>query len=259
MLHRQNTQSNMNVHQALVNTDKQFVLWWHAKCACTSLKCCVAQTVGKEVTWLNANQASAGWGCEGTLIHATMLRDPAYEYEYFKDFFNFTVVRNPFARIVSHFRQQIKAKPEFNTLQRFPVKWQKYKTFRDFIQLILRATDGQLEHHVATYSHAMKGVTLHQVLKIPIPDRELATLFRQLGTESSTLRLTNTTTYTGVSECCADWPLDRFVTTRLSPSWECYYDQKLIDLVAWRYREDLQTFFPELNEDNNYRVMPRGT
>lgn len=157
------------------------------------------------------------------------------------DYFHFTVVRHPLARLVSHYRQQIDGQPAFSLIEDRSIGGQTYDTFRDFAELVLLNNPNSLDAHVAPMFPAIDGIRLDMSLtttsmnhmwntlpiqgNVPLPDR---------GRKD-----------TKMVSCCADWPSERFLETNERPPWQCYYDSDLRkDAIAY-FSQDVSRWFSE--------------
>lgn len=236
----------MIILNSLVNEKRGFVLWWHAKAGCTSLKSWYMETMGQPAPELLGSPMLP----DGTSVHGACENMPHYNPKKHANLIHFTVVRNPLPRLVSHFRQQIAAQPQpgwragpaWNLDTGRAPQRQYYCTFREYVGVICSVPDYRLESHVHPYSHTLKG--LPSVLEIHLEeiDQSWPDLLRALGLLPQPLAWRMPTIYT-TTEFCGDWLLKRF-PVNVMPQWQCYYDTELQQQVREKYHEDFERFYP---------------
>ncbi len=238
----------MHPGRSFVNEQRRFVMWTHPKCASTSLKSWFGKTLGYRVA-PNENGVWCFW--RGPLpadpddhtVHQMAGSFPHYRPEIHLDFFHFTVVRNPLARLVSHYRQEadFAPSPAYNLILNKPPEEQRYDTFRQFAEIILGTPPEDLNPHVAPLSPSLEGAPLTRTLRLEEIDAEWPPLMRQLGLPDDPL--VNRWPRNRLRGCCVDWPQERFFQAGLRPDWQDYYDPPLRKAVCDCFREDLERWY----------------
>ena len=224
----------MDTARSLVSVEHKFVLWWHQKAACTTLRAWFAQVLGHEVDWTFGPQVN------GRSIHALPM--PIYAPKQHGGYYHFTVVRNPRARLVSHYRQQI-VQPGYTTNGERTHHQQAYSSFRDFVGIVCTTPPERLDQHVAPQWPVVEGVKLDAVVHLEQMEAEWAPVVAKLGVDHIPLRPVNLHRYTEPVECCADWRPEQFLDEGLRPPWECYYDDTLLAITQIPFAEDLERWY----------------
>ncbi len=232
----------MIIGNSLVNEECGFVLWWHAKAGCTSLKAWYLETMGEPVP----DELRSPIISQDLSVHQACDDMPRYEAEKHAKLIHFTVVRNPFSRLVSHFRQQVSAGPLGlldidKTLQQ-----QRYDSFRQFVGVVCGTPEHRMESHIMPYSRVLRGVCLHAILPLEKIDDGCGwlALMRALELPQKYLAWRMRTPHTDDTAFCGDWPSERFREDYSRPAWPCYYDDTLRQQVKEKYHDDFERFYP---------------
>lgn len=222
--------------RSLVHHQQQFVVWHHPKCASTTVKSWFCAAMGDESVWQDGRRV------HGQSIHDWVSQYPhAYPEQPYPDYFHFTVVRHPLARLASHYRQQVQSPdgPAYTLRPRMSAGDQIFDTFRDFCEIVLFTDPSDLDPHCAPICPALQGVTLDRVL---YTDTMNATWSSLPITPNPVLPGTGSRP-TEPARCCVDWPSGRFRETEARPPWTCYYDAALRSDMEDYFREDIARFF----------------
>jgi len=213
--------------RSLVCEQYRFVLWWHPKAACSSLK---------KWFYLVENNGKS----PPSDIHVYYNRHAVkYRCDKYGGFFHFTVVRHPLARLVSHYRQQIRA-PAFNLDLSRPRIQQAYSSFREFIGIVCSTPDERLNAHVAPQWPAIEDVEMDAIYRLENISRHCPLLsgagVPEYGLPEGSLPQVN------IDECCADWREEQFRQSDIRPRWQHYYDETLRSLVRFRFSSDFKWY-----------------
>lgn len=227
----------MDISRSLVSTQHKFVLWWHQKAACTMLKVWFATLLGHEVEYNPGPQVNR------KSIHNIVF--PHFKTDSHPGYFHFTVVRNPLARLVSVYRQQV-GKPEFNVDSGRPRIQQTYSSFRDFMGIVCSTPPERLEAHRSPQWPAVKGVPLDAVVHLERLEAEWPPVAERIGVADHPLPNLPIEWHmpkTEIVGCCADWPPERFQEENIRPHWQSYYDETLRAVAELRFADDLEHWY----------------
>lgn len=226
--------------RGLVNERLGFVLWWHPKAACTSLKCWFLRTMGFHI----ARLGDGPWVTmeHGESIHSVCNGLLPYDPECHELLRHVTVPRDPRARLVSHFRQRLSTLGWSGVIDvRGPRKEFCCQTFREFVAGVCATPSERLEHHLSHQATVIPPVRIEVM-----PFEQLPFLWprflRSLGLPPRPLLSRNFGRHQRATACCADWPAGRLAALPYGPTWRSYYDDSLAAMVARKYHDDFRRF-----------------
>lgn len=206
------------IPEGIVCHPYKFIYFPVPKAACSSLKQMIADICGLEQK-SNPNFIDFEW-VSGQRLHE------------FPDYFRFTVVRNPWDRLASCYENKIKSY--------FPYTFNRYNQvlqvkifypempFKQFVKRVVLIPDLLSDEHFRSQKRLVcdpKGhLLVHKVAKLENLDEDLTDIFKKLQLPNIKIPHFNQT-----SSC-------RY------KDYKDYYNDQLWDLVARRYRSDIEMF-----------------
>jgi len=193
---------------SLVWEPGRWVLWWHAKAACTSLKSWYLDLCRFRV----ARNALGQWGVGQSSVHNFVgPRGSHFDPDRHRNYFHWTVVRHPLARIVSHWDQQ---------------GVDKLGSLAEYVrELVVLGPDGQ-DIHVMPQVLGLWGLSMHAVLRLEEIGEAWPRMMRFLG--------------------LPDDPLPVRTARGAGAMWRTRFADPLVRDVAERYyAADLAEFYPD--------------
>lgn len=144
----------------------------------------------------------------------------------YDDLFSFIIVRNPWDRLVSAWKDKVK-KQWTDRLDPFRIRfYKKYKDmeFKDFV-MSLDVDTIRLENHIKPVVHLSPLANIKYIGRLETVWQDCSYIFSTLGLEFKQLQFTNSTTpWSPGSPFC---------------KYNEYYDNETRDKVAHLYREDI--------------------
>jgi len=236
--------ARIDASRSMVVPEHGFVLWFHPRSMSTSLKAWVLELLGYEVV---ATGGTPAWTVEGRSIHAARDLAPSYDPQLHEDFFHFTVVKHPLARLASHFRQQahvVKAHRLHLDTRYEPLNEWPEGTFRKYVEKLVNVPQEYVDPHVQQQSWPIPAnhvfVVQSEHLNRDWPNAVTALAAAGRPPRHNVSRQTPPDTYLG--GYCADWPIRWFAERDCWPRWEVFYDDTLLGLAAEHYRPDFERF-----------------
>lgn len=231
----------MDRAHALVDPHNRYVLWWNARCGCTSAKAWYLKALGFSLGPLA--DRTLGVPILGASIHDVVDKlAPRIPFPHDSlATIEAAIVRNPFARLVSHFQGFIGRHPGAPHVLNLKSPQQAYNTFREFVKIICDTPNCFLEQHVALQTDAWKtrSPTLIRLEEI---DKEWAYWLVRVRMHpdmfpKQNCRMPGPET----SKPLADVPMEALAEYNGSfPPWRNYYDKHLLHSVRLKYAPDFQ-------------------
>jgi len=198
----------------LIFDDKKLVFLVLAKNACTSIKITLGKTYGIRTDHIHD---WANWKIR-------LARLKKHEKQYFK----FAFVRNPYARIVSCYRNKVLLKEEqLSSIDGYPFYCIKANiSFEKFVKKIVRIPDFLADIHFKSQYSVLyqRGQLLTDYLgKVENIEQDWKKLAQWYGLEANLVHSNNSTEKESVYR-----------------DYKLYYTQELAELVYQRYRQDFE-------------------
>jgi hypothetical protein len=194
---------------SLVCESHRFVLWWHAKSACTTLKAWYLDLFSYTIT----DVPELGVFANGMSVHNRIGGwNNQYDPKRHEGYFHFTVVRHPLARFVSHWDQQVAAQNAGDLLS--------------YARETVVTPQEVCDPHLSRQHRHLWGLPMHHVLRIEELDEGWVPLMQLLGLPEQPLPLRNV----------------RGVGAR----WEEILGEGIVrDILTRHYAEDLTTYYED--------------
>ena len=216
-----------------------FVLWWHPRSMCTSLKAWALRLCGYEVV----QPPGSNWMVKDETVHIAVHRLLQYDPSQHGDLLHFSVVKHPLSRLASHFSQQTRDQTD----QRLYLDYRKPPlgrwpggTFRRYVDLLVNVPQEFVDNHVQRQSYMLPDEVF--IVRSERLKEEWPPLMRRLGMLEELPPRYNVTPTTDHAECCADWTIQELFEREARPKWRHFYDRELLEKAALHYQEDMVRF-----------------
>lgn len=183
-----------------------------------------------------------------------IINDPKY--------FKFVIVRNPWIRLASAYVNKFVQAQDLQPFaqevietvyqrQRQEPDYHQSITFRQFLNYLLVTEDRELDHHWLPQYLFLGSVKFDFVGKVESLDKDFDYLRKRLKIDLFLPNNKNRSKYSNAMNNCqesyADYFPNQFKEAFLFPQYQQLYTPELIELVKFRYREDVETFGYEFN------------
>ncbi len=226
----------------LVDHNRRFILFWNAKCGCSSLK----------DMFLRVVRSADYSGFDGD-VHA-LHRQVGYQHGPFtctrasvadelSSYFKWIVVRNPWRRLASFFTDKsiFGGATEVDRAKQIDSRG---LTFRELVRVMAPLKSRELQHHLEPQNLGLEDVEFDKVVRLEQTSPAISEIGGQLGLPDLELRQINVArnrvTAVG-SEFLGDRPASSFADGP-TPSWKQLYDDELIEAAARIYADDIERF-----------------
>lgn len=209
-----------------VNHEREFLFFFNAKCACTSIK-----------HWFNRTLSEPSEDIEKEIGRYGLRIDQVERFEAYRRIF---FVRDPLRRLVSFYAKWMIEYPGHHDHaalgRRVDLRGQ---TFREFVHTLRRLwLDGiPFQHHLAPQTSQVCGLPFDHVVRVEHFDDETRRLSRILGVPPPAERRMVTEYDETLREPVCDLPPDAFGAG--TPTFEHFYDDELRGMAEEIYRDDL--------------------
>lgn len=138
---------------SLISDPHRFVLWWHAKSGCTTLKVWYLDLFGYQCEQINDGTHNM-WAANGESVHSRIHQwKNKFNPKEHENYFHFTVVRHPLARLVSHWDQQVTSGTEKRSLARY-------------IQYVVAEPQATVDPHIARQHARLADVKMNLWIRL---------------------------------------------------------------------------------------------
>jgi len=220
----------------LINQDKKFIAFWNAKAGCTALKRWYLETIG-----INTNTVNPHVYLGQRQIKPT----PEQINEYWGDYYKFIVCRNPWKRIVSYYKNKKVAVWWKNSTWPIDIRQQNMNsenfTFRDLVNFVCDTPDQYLEQHIQSQTSELGDLKFDKIVRLEDYANGMNHVCDHLGIDVRDFRNPNKTLETANKVNVSDLSPKEFNTDNM-PSYECFYDDELKEMVGQYFKKDIEYF-----------------
>ncbi len=227
----------------LVNREKKFVVFWNAKAGCTAVKRWYLNTIGLDYKSLNPHKYLVSHPRYGgsPLFYATRQQ---LDDEY-KNYFKFIVCRNPWARLVSYYKNKKIQVGWKNKTWPIDIRMKdlnsEHFSFRDLVNFVDKTPDVFLEQHLRSQTSDLGGIRFDAIVKLERFEDEMNKVCDWLGVQERNFENTNKNLVTFNEKECCDMKPSEFGDDFM-PSYESFYDDELKKIVANKFKSDIMYF-----------------
>ena len=224
----------------LINHEYKFICFWNAKSACGTVK-----------TWFLNLKGVFEWDysphSEVSKYTDKITKNQLVEYPY-NDYYKFTVVRNPWKRLVSYYKNKKIVMRHKNINFHIDKARPGYSgdiTFEELVKFIYDTPDFRREDHVISQYYGLENVKFDKIVKVENFHDDMEQVKKDLNISLNfdfknqyhqpPSPLSNSKDYVFNKK-----PLD-FNNNDL-PSYEYFYNDELKDLVYKSYKNDVEMF-----------------
>ena len=224
----------------LVSDKYKLICFWNAKCACGTIK-----------TWFLNLHGTYDWDYSPhaeVSKHSTAITKHSLSESPYKDYYKFVVVRNPWKRLVSYYKNKkilMRHKNLNWPIERGVPRYSGDITFREMVNLISTIPTDRREDHIINQHHGLGGIVFDEIVKIENFDADMSVVSKRLNLPVDFDF--NTTYHFPPSPVSAsqDYVFDKkpldFDHENL-PSYEYFYNDELINTVKESYKDDIEAF-----------------
>lgn len=210
------------------------------KAGCAALQAAFLKMYGIEPVDGEINKTSI----ELFMLSTVLNNEEATLDEIYSEYFKFTVVRNPYERVLSAYLNKfVTANCQYPPARRIAREIGHPPSFREFIMYLVRRPAEQFDEHWRPQSSIVHGFPLDHIGHLEDLDKTLAALTDVIG-QPVVLDDWNRTAYDGPLTGAMDMPCDRLATI---PNAESFYDAELRRHVKELYRNDFIIFYPRID------------
>tara|TARA_A100001515_G_C4578110_1_gene212101 strand:+ start:874 stop:1566 length:693 start_codon:yes stop_codon:yes gene_type:complete len=220
----------------LINPHKKFIVCWNAKAGCTAVKRWYLQTMGVDPDSVNPHVF---------LAQRAPKFNTAQLDELYPDYYRFIVCRNPWKRIVSYYKNKKVAVWWKNSTWPIDIRQQNMNsedfTFRDLVNFVCDTPDQYLEQHLQSQTSELGDMKFDQIVRLEDYADGMNQVCDHLGIDVRDFRNPNKTLETENKVNVSDLPPKEFDTDNM-PSYDCFYDDELRDMVEQYFKNDIEYF-----------------
>jgi len=231
----------------LVDRSHRFIVFWNAKCGCTSVKhmflgIVVSEGFADRLVATRQIHQFIGYGDGPYSCAKSDLTDQ------FGDYYKWIVTRNPWRRVASFF---LNKSPNGGNSEVDVGKTldSRDMTFRGLVRSMLGIRADKLQHHLEPQVLGLEGVEFDRVVELELADEGMAEVARELDIEDLQLpkinvmrdRRKESQSWGDAVEFFGDIPAMEFRGKSL-PDWRALYDDELVEMVRDIYADDVARF-----------------
>jgi|TARA_R110000824_G_scaffold81370_1_gene204553 hypothetical protein len=220
----------------LINKDKNFIVFWNAKAGCSAVKRWYLGTVDIDPNSVSPHKFLAS--------RQSMLTAPEIKTSY-SDYYKFIVCRNPWRRIVSYYKNKKVAVWWKNKTWPIDVRINNTNSedfsFRDLVTFVCKTPDHFLEQHIQSQTSGLDNVKFDKIVKLEDYSRQMNLVCDELGIDHRDFSNPNKTLETDNKSLVCDVRPKEFNGNNM-PSYECFYDEELRQMVAEKFKNDIKYF-----------------
>ena len=222
----------------LVSHKHKFICFWNAKCACGTIK-----------TWfLNLHDVFEWeYSPHSEVIHHTPTITKDQLQNEYADYYKFVVVRNPWKRLVSYYKNKkisMRHKNLSFTIDKAQHLYTGDITFKELVHLLVNIPDERREDHVVSQYSGLEGIDFDKVVRIENFSNDMLEVKNELLLPLDFNFDTNYHQPPSPISNSKDYvynkrPLD---FNNDLPSYEYFYNEDIKKLLNQIYKEDIEVF-----------------
>jgi hypothetical protein len=220
----------------LVNDEKKFIAFWNAKAGCTAVKRWYLSTIGIDPDSVNPHKFLAS---KTVYLTASIIEQK------YKNYYKFVVCRNPWRRLVSYYKNKKVAVGWKNKTWPIDVRVTNMNTenftFEQIVELVYSTPDQFLEQHVRSQTSGLSGISFDKIVKLENFSSGMTEVCDTLRIDCRDFSNPNRTHET--SNIVEAFNLVPALFGPLNmPSYECFYNERLKNMVAEKFKSDIEYF-----------------
>ncbi len=234
-------------YYSLINHPYKFIFFWNAKCGCSTLK-----KIFYEIT---EGDFFAGDNIHGFIgyLNSHKYFIPKENLANYLHYKKIIVVRDPWSRLVSFYiNKTILANQESNLERESNIDIYRIfdainYSFNELVHIMLIMKPGLFQHHLELQSSGIEDIEFDRVILLSEMSQKLPSILQSLGIDigklSSLTSYSNSTSYdSSFTEKVMHLKPEEFNNLNRLPSYHCFYNKTLINMVAKIYERDILKF-----------------
>jgi hypothetical protein len=227
----------------LVNREKKFIVFWNAKAGCTAVKRWYLNTIGLDYKNLNPHKH--------LISHPTYGGDPRFYanrqqlFGEFRNYYKFIVCRNPWARIVSYYKNKKIQVGWKNKTWPIDIRIRDLNsenfTFEELVKFVDKTPDPYLEQHLKSQTSDLGGIEFHKIVKLENFSEDMGSICDLLKINQRNFENTNKNLLTTGGITCYNMKPNEF-SDKFMPSYKNFYNDELKEIVNNKFKYDVEFF-----------------
>ena len=228
-------------YYSLINHQYQFIFFWNAKCGCSTIKEIFYEiTEGKVAPANNIHEFIGHQNSHKYFVPKNHLEN----YGYYK---KIIIVRDPWSRLVSFYINKSLLVKKDSNIDIYGIFDSKNYSFNELVHIMFTMKPGLFQHHLELQSSGIEDIEFDRVILLSEMSQKLPLILQSLGIDIGRLRsLTSCSNHTSYDSSFTEKVMhlkpEEFNNLNRLPSYHCFYNETLINMVAKIYERDILKF-----------------
>ena len=228
-------------YYSLINHPYKFIFFWNAKCGCSTLK-----KIFYEITEGDFYSGDNIHGFIGYLnSHKYFV--PKENLENYSHYKKIIVVRDPWSRLVSFYTNKTLLVKKESNIDIYGIFDSKNYSFNELVHIMFTMKPELFQHHLELQAYGIEDIEFDHVILLSEMSQKLPLILQSLGIDIGRLRSlstsSNSTSYdSSFTEKVMHLKPEEFNNFNRLPSYHCFYNETLINMVAKIYERDILKF-----------------